>query len=335
MGINRSLKHLIPITTHCDYISSTSLFTTGRHFREPASLYSDDYDWYLRFIDSYTKDIRFNSLRAGLFARISTGRRVILTLAIAMDVTSLLNAGANANAVEQQKKAEASRTTPTRNRTPWDAGGYALPINTMSGVPMVQPLSSSAPAQDNVQMMEQESIQDTPVSPKHRFSDSRSSLSSFTSSLQSASHSRYSSLSTVGSLQQPNTIEEALSRTKDQSMDTAMIPMRNQDANRTSPTGLHFRGSISPTSSMDALVLAAERHSVSQRPNMQRNLSMGDTSRSQTTEKPSPSPGNDFVPRHRPCSPSDAILIKRTAALPILRVMTGDKDLRASDDSNM
>lgn len=253
-----------------------------------------------------------------------------------MNVTSLLNA----NAAEQQKKEDSLKSTPTKNRTPWDAGGYALPINTTTSVPMVQSLSSSTartstPAQINVQMMEEESIQDAPLSPRHKFSDSRSSLSSFASSIQSASHSRFSSLSTVGSLQQVNSIDEALSRQKDQSFDIAMITPRNFDANRPSISAPQSRGSISPTSSMEALVLAAERHSVSQRPALQRNLSMGDSSLSQTTEKPSLSPANGFVLRHRPSSPSDAILIKRTAALPMLRVMTGDRDLRASDDSNM
>lgn len=252
-----------------------------------------------------------------------------------MDVTSLLNA----NAAEQQKKGDGSKTTPTRNRTPWDAGGYSLPINTLSSMTTTSlpTTRTSTPPQNSLpNTQEQELELDTPSSPRHKFSDSRSSLSSFTSSLQSASHSRFSSLSTVGSLQQVNSISETLSGTKIQPIEFESSSTSTIDVSRPSTSGdIQPRGSISPTASMEALVLAAEKHSVSQRPSPSRNNSTEDSNMSQTTEKPpSPSNRNEFVPGGRPSSPSDAILIKRSM-VPSLRLHTGDHELKAYGDVHL
>lgn len=83
-----------------------------------------------------------------------------------------------------------SSRTPNRARTPWDAGGYSLPL-TLDTKVAVQP--SVKQAFYNESPIDSAS----PKSPKHKFSDSYSSLSSYNSSLNSVSHSRFSSLSTV------------------------------------------------------------------------------------------------------------------------------------------
>ena len=246
-----------------------------------------------------------------------------------MDLNSLLNAGGNA--AEQQKKGDvSSKTTPTRNRTPWDAGGYSLPINTIA--PSTRP---SAPAQMTQQPTQEiEAPTGAPSSPRHKFSDSRSSLSSFTSSLQSTSHSRYSSLSTVASQQQINSIGETLSPiagSKKHSVDFGAAATEMEGI-QPSTNGTQHRGSVSPTGSMEALVLAAEKHSVGQRSSLKRNRSLEDTTMSQATEKPSsPSQLEILPPGERPSSPSDAILIKRST-LPSLRVDTGNHDQKAASE---
>ncbi|KAG4443037.1 hypothetical protein IFR05_001491 [Cadophora sp. M221] len=243
-----------------------------------------------------------------------------------MDVTSLLNA--NSLAVEQQRNGENSaeekkRAVPTkapsRNRTPWDAGGYSLPINTISN-------PTTPPRTEEVQRRESQS---TPTSPRHKFSDSRSSLSSFTSSLQSASHSRFSSLSTVGSAYPSNNLTEALSSIsgqKPQALDLGH-PTKMDGIQPIYPqTG----GSISPTESLDALALVAENELAGQQARQlaeeskteSRNDSSSDSEKVETVES-----------GPRPCSPSDAILIKRPSAMPILHLNTGDQELNGMDRS--
>ncbi|KAH8893392.1 hypothetical protein GQ53DRAFT_805581 [Thozetella sp. PMI_491] len=97
-----------------------------------------------------------------------------------------------------------SSQSPNRNRTPWDAGGYSLPLTL--DTKLIQTPSTARPA------FYSESPTDglasaSPKSPKHKFSDSRSSLSSYTSSSNnSQSHSRISSLSTVSEFQPLGTL---------------------------------------------------------------------------------------------------------------------------------
>ncbi|KAI1502836.1 hypothetical protein F5X99DRAFT_145013 [Biscogniauxia marginata] len=92
--------------------------------------------------------------------------------------------------------------TPIRNRTPWDANGYALPLlNVKSTEVSVQPIFCSDSPVESV----------SPKSPMHKFSDSHSSLSSYSSSSTSLSHSRISSMSTAGSFQTMSTIPDVSS----------------------------------------------------------------------------------------------------------------------------
>ncbi|KAI1845096.1 hypothetical protein JX265_002818 [Neoarthrinium moseri] len=80
--------------------------------------------------------------------------------------------------------------TPNRSRTPWDAGGYSLPLTldtkTTTQTPVKPTVYNGSPVDSA-----------SPKSPKHRFSDSYSSLSSYSSSINSFTHSRFSSMSTV------------------------------------------------------------------------------------------------------------------------------------------
>jgi hypothetical protein len=232
-----------------------------------------------------------------------------------MDVTSLLNA--NSLAAVQQKK-EISRTPP-RNRTPWDAGGYSLPINTVSSLP-------KTPLQ-NIHF--DDSHVETPRSPYHRFSDSRSSLSSFTSSLQSATHSRFSSMSTVSSTIQPmnSMLAESIavdSATKPQPLDveSAPVPMEHT---RTSSSTTQPRGTVSPTGSLDTLPLVAEDQQVRRQSEPSAGEVEEDTMLS-SKEGDGVAAGDKSISLERPSSPSDAVLIKRTT-IPSLRVNTGEQAL--------
>lgn len=148
-----------------------------------------------------------------------------------MDVTALLNSSsaavlqrrdsvgsstpsatgdttATSTAVPTPERSPPRRTSgsrsPNRNRTPWDAGGYSLPLTldiksiptftSSAGRPTLFPAGHSP---TEVRLISSSS----PKSPKHKFSDSRSSNSSSYTSCSSLSHSRISSLSTVSEFQ--------------------------------------------------------------------------------------------------------------------------------------
>lgn len=92
---------------------------------------------------------------------------------------------------------------PLRNRTPWDAGGYSLPLTldakSIRSSPAARPAICCESPTERMEPASPKS-----PSPRHKFSDSRSSLSSYTttcSSSASVSHSRFSSLSTVSEYQ--------------------------------------------------------------------------------------------------------------------------------------
>ncbi|KAL8288873.1 hypothetical protein RB597_000790 [Gaeumannomyces tritici] len=92
--------------------------------------------------------------------------------------------------------------TPNRSRTPWDAGGYSLPL-TLDTKMIRTRLMAKPVLYGDSPPGEHHPDSNSPSSPKHKFSDSRSSLSSYTttSSNNSGSHSRISSLSTVSEFQ--------------------------------------------------------------------------------------------------------------------------------------
>ena len=232
-----------------------------------------------------------------------------------MDVTSLLN---SSSAAVEQKRVESSRQ-PTRNRTPWDAGGYSLPINT---------LSTSNPSTPPRQIHCDDSRFEDATSPKHKFSDSRSSLSSFTSSLQSTTHSRFSSMSTVNSsLPMNNLGAESLSpqlKGLPQSLDLAASLPMSTDSGFQSSGESRARASLSPTGSLEALAAVAEHQSACQEPEKSSSTIPMETTMNNTPL--------ESVSHGRPSSPSDAILIKRTT-VPALRVSTGELELNGAEQS--
>lgn len=203
-----------------------------------------------------------------------------------MDVTSLLNAGSLA---VEQKRMENLRIAG-RSRTPWDAGGYSLPITTKT------PISPSCqPQQDNY--FDDRQI-DTPSSPRHKLSDSRSSFSSFASSIQSTTHSRFSSMSTVSGSHTLNTITGELMSPK-----STMIELPSPSGAK-SPDGTIIESRPKETVTEEVCELLA--------PIAENRLSPDEPTQESTKATRN---------HPRPSSPSDAILIKR-ASVPSLRLDT-------------
>jgi hypothetical protein len=239
-----------------------------------------------------------------------------------MDVTSLLNSGTEA--AVQQEREESSRTPP-RSRTPWDADGYSLPLNTVTTrshsvdamivSPQATPLASASIHADDSRF-DIKKRSDSLFG--HKSFSSRSSLSSTTSSLHSATHSRLSSLSTVNSCH-PGQIftTNGLSFMSENNS-------QGFDVTSEQPTAL------SPTSSLGALALVAEQHlsadrteSLDRNPKTQRATSLEDSAAALLQESLYPP---------RPRSPSDAILIKRSIA-PALYSNFRENDLNTERQS--
>jgi hypothetical protein len=178
-----------------------------------------------------------------------------------MDVTSLLNS--STTAAGQQKLVENSGAV-SRSRTPWDAGGYSLPINTIATASRSintqatpSQMAHSAPREIHHDDSHLDIQNLNPTSPKHKSSDSRSSLSSSTSSsLQSVAHSRFSSISTIGSCHLlPSTWSvdgpSLKSRNTTQLLDSTSLD--NSSDARPSP-------SLSPTETLDPFASVAKYH---------------------------------------------------------------------------
>lgn len=234
-----------------------------------------------------------------------------------MDVTLLLNSnGAATLDAEQQNHNEEGDKRPM-SRTPWDAGGYSLPINTLS---MSQ--SPFQHAQDEGVLRRDTQAPTSPT--QHRFSDSRSSLSSFTSSVQSTTHSRYSSMSTVNSnsnLFQGYVLMDGITSTLRKAPDS--LDLSNSDHRG----DISSTANLSPTGSLNMLEFDARL------PPAFQNLSQQDSSK-QVDLSAKYQREISTVPElayRRSTSPSDAILIKRIT-VPILRVDTGDAGLGSANE---
>ncbi|KAK8020387.1 hypothetical protein PG990_005525 [Apiospora arundinis] len=151
-----------------------------------------------------------------------------------------------------------------RSRTPWDAGGYSLGLTL--------DIKSTQP---NVQttVIQGDSPVDTasPESLRHKFSDSHSSLSSYTSSANSASHSRFSSMSTVSGFQIGAGITDMVTLdTSCDNLDSAVSRMSVMDNSRRSnrdggfspgmgsedPTSMPQQGGRRPGSPSDAMLMS-------------------------------------------------------------------------------
>jgi hypothetical protein len=230
---------------------------------------------------------------------------------VKMDVTSLLNANSMAatGGAGNEKKNDGSR--PVRNRTPWDAGGYSLPI--MSSNPAA---AATTPPSFTPQPTHFDDSQTESPSPNHKFSDSRSSLSSFASSIQSASHSRFSSTSTV----------------------SGCYPLNNWASEVLSPKSTTLE-LVSPSNSTDAPSSELRQNQPTSTNEILETLSTIVELR--TTPEPEQQTQDDCgidcasnpkIPR--PSSPSDAILIRRTT-VPTLRLDTGGHDFNRPSPREM
>lgn len=135
-----------------------------------------------------------------------------------------------------RRTSESRSSSSVRSRTPWDAGGYSLPLTL--DTKSVQTPSTSRPiyySESPIENMNSAS----PHSPKHKFSDSRSSLSSYASSSNnSVSHSRISSLSTVSEFLPLNSLT--------MSTDTPSLEVRMSEM--AAPPGCPMLGEVLPPS---------------------------------------------------------------------------------------
>ncbi|ETS81776.1 hypothetical protein PFICI_06778 [Pestalotiopsis fici W106-1] len=93
------------------------------------------------------------------------------------------------------RRTSESRTTKS-TRTPWNADGYSMPL-TLDTKTVTQP--SVRPSFFGSSPIDSAS---PPKSPRHKCSDSQSTISSYNSPLHSNPHSRFSSVSTVGGFNQ-------------------------------------------------------------------------------------------------------------------------------------
>lgn len=242
-----------------------------------------------------------------------------------MDVTSLLNS--SNVAAEQQKRQEERFELPSRNRTPWDAGGYSLPINTSNRMTNVGEQFSTgnelSTAHQKIHCYDSHGT-DSERSPHHKFSDSRSSLSSFTSTTNSITtsssiHSRFSSLSTVNSHYPISFSHSYCNSAVENSPDSIRFPnysdySQKKIESHSAPTSPHDTRKVqimvsSPTENLDALATLAEQESSrSPENNLIRSKSLAAVPALSMVDSNKPVKGSDG----RPGSPSDAMLIKRT-----------------------
>ncbi|KAM7184743.1 hypothetical protein V8F33_012822 [Rhypophila sp. PSN 637] len=179
--------------------------------------------------------------------------------------------------------------SPHRNRTPWDAGGYSLPLSLDTKA--IQTASTARPVFYCESPTDGQSSSTSPKSPKHKFSDSRSSLSSYASSNNSVSHSRISSLSTVSEFQPlTNLITEITlnSRMSAEKMDKGNPGYQTSAPARSPPISIH---SISGDDKPSAPVIYTQRKYSAP-----------------FSDDVSPT---EAVPPRRPGSPSDAVIIRR------------------------
>jgi hypothetical protein len=228
-----------------------------------------------------------------------------------MDVTAMLN---TSKEVDEQTHLEDAMRNTFRSRTPWDAGGYSLPIHAHHlGSFTDDAFPNDSPVDNHIDQH------------KHKLSDSHSSLSSFASS-NSISHSRFSSMSTVSSLQLPSqTISEAIytdSDTNSHSSKTAagscspVSPRTGRSASQSS---------MSPVLYGNSLVSIAERHFYGspRKESIDHIFTVAELAKMRSTEYvDGVIEGRVSTVSPRPVSPSDAILIKRNTPPAITHLPT-------------
>jgi hypothetical protein len=208
-----------------------------------------------------------------------------------MDVTSLLNAPATT--AEESKAAEQSQT-PSHTRTPWDAGGYTLPVNSHH-----KPDTATKPGEEAESR--ESSVFTHPFG--HKFSDSRSSLSSFSSST-SNNHSRLSSTSTVSGFHPSSGTISDLPKPSE-------APSEGRNRHTTPPQKHASLEEVSPTNCLNTLATVAERRLQLQIPEIPpRGPTSEPIMRTRSMIQMDIAP-HEMASLSRANSPSDAMLIKR------------------------
>jgi hypothetical protein len=139
-------------------------------------------------------------------------------------------------------------------------------------------------------------------------------------------------MSTVSSAIQPlNTILaesiglDSATKPKSLNLETLASMDHHYSHSRSSSSATQPQDSISPTDSLDALALVTESQ-LARREFEPSTLKTGEDNMSLSKEGQRRVVLDKSISPKRPCSPSDAILIKRTT-VPILRVNTGEQDL--------
>lgn len=185
-----------------------------------------------------------------------------------------------------------------RSRTPWDAGGYSLPVN--------HDLDTTISKHNHHHDSSLESSQTYPT--KHSLSDSRGSLSSLASA-STSTHSRFSSASTVGGFQAFTNFTDN-SRLSESSVDWTSLLANSATLSPASPATfsfhhyppspraepIHVLAQIAERRYMDADTLSEEHYKDSE---------MADVDTRETSAT------SDQPALSRTASPTDALLIKR------------------------
>ncbi|KFY60170.1 hypothetical protein V496_05433 [Pseudogymnoascus sp. VKM F-4515 (FW-2607)] len=215
-----------------------------------------------------------------------------------MEVGLMLNASPDDG---EQPRALLTWEAPIRSRTPWDAGGYSLPVN--------HDPDTTISKHNHHHDSSLESSQTYPT--KHSLSDSRGSLSSLASA-STSTHSRFSSASTVGGFQAFTNFTDN-SKLSDSTVDWTSLLANSATLSPASPATfsfhhyppspraepMHVLAQIAERRYMDADTPPEEHYKDSEMADV-------DTRETSATDRPALS---------RTASPTDALLIKRHAPL--------------------
>jgi hypothetical protein len=186
----------------------------------------------------------------------------------------------------------------SRNRTPWDAGGYSLPLVTQSDMSLTKSIHCGSPP-----------VELTDFFAKHKLSDSCSSLSSFTSST-SILHSQFSSTSTVSSFHRfTQAATEDYMQTDPKRYSHSFRP----GADSSPPISpLCLTDQISPRTKFDTFTLTAEyQFHKSSQDELTRQSKSKSLSVIKATSVFDRTAMSDMVQWRRPASPSDKMLMRR------------------------
>ncbi|KFY38243.1 hypothetical protein V494_04440 [Pseudogymnoascus sp. VKM F-4513 (FW-928)] len=189
-----------------------------------------------------------------------------------------------------------------RSRTPWDAGGYSLPVN--------HDLDTAISKHIHSHDSSLESSQTYPT--KHSLSDSRGSLSSLASA-STSTHSRFSSASTVGGFQAFTNFTDN-PKLSDSSVDWTSILANSATLSPASPATFSFHHYPPSPRAEPIHVLAqiAERRYMDTDSHLEERYKDSEMADVDTRETSSAS---DKPALSRTASPTDALLIKRHTPL--------------------